>query len=113
MPVSDMTGQKGNMAKRGHMYETSFTPNNDGFNDEFPSEDPNREPYMDIDTPSDEFYTINTNRSIATMSARHKLQPRLLRPIQIQIHFIRNKPNRNGLVLSTCQDIFMNFGPRD
>ena len=32
-----------------------------------------------IDTPSDEFYTINTNQSSPHMSARHKLQPRLLR----------------------------------
>ena len=34
---------------------------------------------MGIDTPSDEFYTINTNQSGPPMSARHKLQPRLLR----------------------------------
>ena len=34
---------------------------------------------MGIDTPSDEFYNINTNQSGPPMSARHKLQPRLLR----------------------------------
>ena len=34
---------------------------------------------MGIDTPSDEFYTINTNQSGPPMSARYKLQPRLLR----------------------------------
>ena len=34
---------------------------------------------MGIDTPSDEFYTINTNQSGPPMSARHKLQLRLLR----------------------------------
>ena len=34
---------------------------------------------MSIDTPSDEFYNINTNQSGPPMSARHKLQPRLLR----------------------------------
>ena len=51
------------IAKRGHIYQTSFTPNNDGFNDELPSETPNRDPYMGIDTPSDEFDTINTNQS--------------------------------------------------
>ena len=34
---------------------------------------------MGIDTPSDEFYNINTNQSGPLMSARHKLQPRLLR----------------------------------
>ena len=34
---------------------------------------------MGIDTPSDEFYNINTNLSGPPMSARHKLQPRLQR----------------------------------
>ena len=38
--------------------------------------------------------------------------PDCLGPIQIQIHFLRNKPDRNGLVLSTCQDIFINFESR-
>ena len=33
-------------------------------------------------TPSDEFYTINTNQSGPPTSARHKLHPRLLRPNQ-------------------------------
>ena len=74
--------KKANIAKRGHIYQTSFTPNNDGFNDELLSEAPNRDPYMGIDTPSDEFYTIITNQSGPPMSARHKLQPRLLRPNQ-------------------------------
>ena len=37
------------------------------------------DPYMGIDTPSDEFYNVNTNQSGPPMSARHKLQPRLLR----------------------------------
>ena len=34
---------------------------------------------MGIDTPSDECYTINTNQTGPPISARHKLQPRLLR----------------------------------
>ena len=34
---------------------------------------------MGIDTPSDEFYNINTNQSGPPMSPRHKLQPRFLR----------------------------------
>ena len=34
---------------------------------------------MGIDTPSEEFYNINTNQSGPPMSARHKLQPRLQR----------------------------------
>ena len=34
---------------------------------------------MGIDKLSDEFYTINTNQSGPPISARHTLQPRLLR----------------------------------
>ena len=34
---------------------------------------------MGIDTPSDEFYTINTNQSGPPISAGHKFKPRLLR----------------------------------
>ena len=45
------------------------------------------DPYMGIDTPSNEFYNINTNQSGPPMSARHKLQPRLLRSNPI------SKPN--------------------
>ena len=37
------------------MYQTSFTPDNDGLNDEIPYETPGRDPYTGIDTPSDEF----------------------------------------------------------
>ena len=46
---------------------------------QFPSSTRDSDPYMGIDTPSDEFYNINTNHSGPPMSARHKLQPRLLR----------------------------------
>ena len=74
--------KKANIAKRGHIYQTSFTPNNDGLNNELPSGAPNRDPYMGTDTPSDEFYTINTKESGPPMSARHKLQPTLIRPNQ-------------------------------
>ena len=46
-----------------------------------PSKTPIGDPYMGIDTPSDEFYNINTNQSGPPMSARsrHELQPSLLR----------------------------------
>ena len=71
--------KKANIAKRGHIYQTFFTPNNDGFISHLPSQTPDSDPYMGIDTPSDEFYTINTNQSGPPMSARHKLLPRLLR----------------------------------
>ena len=33
---------------------------------------------MGIDTPSYEFYNIHTTQYVPPMSARHKLQPRLL-----------------------------------
>ena len=42
---------------------------------------------MGIETPNDEFYNINTNQSGPPMSARHKLQPTLLRSNQ------NTKPN--------------------
>ena len=35
---------------------------------------------MGIDTPSDEFYNINTTQYVPPVSARHKLQPRLSKP---------------------------------
>ena len=65
---------------------------------------------MGIDTPSDEFYNINTNQSGPPMSARHELQPRLLRsnPNINLILFHGNQPDRSGMVLSICQDIYTN-----
>ena len=74
--------KKANIAKRGHIYQTSSTPDNDGFNDEIPYETPGRDPYMGIDTPSDEFYNIHTTQYVPPMSAGHKLQPRLPKPNQ-------------------------------
>ena len=71
--------KKANIAKRGHIYQTTFTPHDDDFISQFPSETPVSDLYMGIDTPSDEFYNINTNQSGPHMSARHKLKPRLLR----------------------------------
>ena len=71
--------KKANVAKRGHIYQTTFSQSNDNFIVHIPSETPIGDPYMGIDTPSDEFYNINTNQSGPPMSARHKLQPRLLR----------------------------------
>ena len=71
--------KKANVAKRGHIYQTTFTTHNDDFIGQFPSETPVSDPYMCIDIPSDEFYNININQSGPPISARHKLQPRLLR----------------------------------
>ena len=78
-----------------------FTPNNDDFICQLLSETPDRDPYMGIDTPSDEFYNINTNQSGLPISARHKLQPRLLRsnPNTNHIHSQRNQSDNIGLVL--------------
>ena len=42
-----------NIAKIGHIYQTSSTPDNGGFNDEIPYETPGRDRYMGIDTLSD------------------------------------------------------------
>ena len=71
--------KKANIAKTGHIYQTTFSQSNDSFIDQTPSETPIGDPYMCIDTPSDKFYTINTNQSGPPMSARHKLKHRLLR----------------------------------
>ena len=98
IPVSDLTGQRRH-AKSGHIYQTSSTPNNDGFNDELPSETPNRDPYMGIDTPSDEFYTISMNQSDPPISARHKLQHRLLRSNPNPNRILSKSKTPSGLVL--------------
>ena len=79
--------KKASVAKRGHIYQTTFKQSNDNFIDHIPSETPIGDPYMGIDTPSDEFYNINTNQSGPPMSAGHRLQPRLLRSNP------NNKPN--------------------
>ena len=100
---------KANIAKRGHIYQTFFTPNNDGFNDELPSETPNRDPYFGINTPSDEFYTINTNQSGPPMSAKHKLQPRLLRSNPNPKTFPKKQTRQKWTGPFYCQDIFTNF----
>ena len=71
--------KKANVAKRGHIYQITFSQSNDYFINQIPSENPIGDPYMGIDTPSDDFYYINTNQSGPPMSARHKLLPRLLR----------------------------------
>ena len=71
--------KKANIAKQGHIYQTTFTQGNDNFIGQIPSETPIGDPYMGIDTPSEEFYIINTNQSSPPTSARHKLQPRLQR----------------------------------
>ena len=63
--------KKANIAKRGHIYQTTFTPNNGDFIDQLLSETPDTDPYPGIDTPSDEFYIICMNQSGPSMSTRH------------------------------------------
>ena len=70
--------KKANVAKRGHIYQTTFSQSNDNFIGQISSETPIGNAYMVIDKPSDEFYDINTNQSGPPISARHKLQPRFL-----------------------------------
>ena len=65
--------KKANVAKRGHIYQTTFSQSNDNFIDQILSETPIGDPYMGIDIPSDEFYNINTNQSGPPISARHTL----------------------------------------
>ena len=67
------------LQKRRHIYQTTFSQSNDNFISQILSETPIGDPYMGIDKPSDEFHNINTNQSGPPMSAKHKLQPRLLR----------------------------------
>ena len=101
--------KKSNIANRGDIYQTSSNPNNDGFNNESPYESPGRDPYMGIDTPSYEFYNINTTQY---GPPRQKLQPSLPRPNQGPSTFLKKKLNRNRLVLSTCQDIYILFSAK-
>ena len=42
--------KKASIAKRDHIYQTSFATNNDGFINQLPSETPDRDPYMGTDT---------------------------------------------------------------
>ena len=55
--------KKANIAERGHIYQTTFTPNNDGFIINYHLRLKIGIHTWVIDTPSDEFYTINTNQS--------------------------------------------------
>ena len=47
--------KKVNVAKRGHIYQTIFSQSNDNCIDRIPSETPIGDPYIGIDTNSDEF----------------------------------------------------------
>ena len=88
-----------------------FTTHDDDIISQFPSETPVRDPYIGIDTLSDEFYNIYTNQSGPPISARHKLQPRLLRTNpNTKPNTFPKKPGRQKLADPIYfQDIYINF----
>ena len=69
---------------------------------------------MGIDTPSDEFLqSIPMNQvHLCLLDINYSPDCSGLTQIQNQIHFLRNQPDRNGLVLYTSQDIFPNLESR-
>ena len=101
--------KKANVAKRGHIYQTTFSQSNNNFIDQIPSENPIGDPYMGIDRPSDEFYNINTNQAHLCLLGIN-FNPDYLGQILIinPIHSPRIQPDNNGLVLYICQDIYTN-----
>ena len=69
--------------------------------------------HIDIGTPRDEFYNINTTQYGPPMSARHKLQPRLPRPNQGPSTFPKTQTKQKWIgpiYLSGC--IYKPRGPR-
>ena len=77
--VLDMTEPRKLILQNEVISNKQPSQDNDNFIGQIPSDTPIGDRYMSIDTPSEEFYNINTNQSGPPMSARHKLQPRLLR----------------------------------
>ena len=84
-----------NIAKRGHIYQTSFKPNNDGFKDQLRSETRDRDPYMVLI-----HQVMNSLQSIPINLVHLRLLDISSNPdcsglIQIQdkIHFQRNQPD--------------------
>ena len=103
--------KKANIAKRGHIYQTTFTQGNDNFIGQILSETPIGDPYMGIDIPSEEFYNINTNQSGPPILQDINFNPDYREQIQVQnlIHSQRNQPDKNGLDQYICQVIYIIF----
>ena len=57
--------KKANIAKRGHIYQTTFSQSNDDFIGQIPSETPIGDPYMGIDTPPVKNFIISTPINLA------------------------------------------------
>ena len=88
--------KKANIAKKGHIYQTSSIPDNVGLDNELPYETPGTDPYMGMERPSVEFYNINTPQYVPPMSARHKLQHGLPRPNQSPSTFPKKQTRQKG-----------------
>ena len=93
--------KKANVAKRGHIYQTTFSQSNDNFISQTPSE-----------TPIGGNFIISTQINLAHLSLGDiNFNPDYSEQTQTQnlIHFQTNQPDRNGLVLYICQEISINF----
>ena len=66
-----MTEQRKQILQREVISTKQPSQSNDNFIGQILSETPIGDPYIGIDTPSDEFYNINTNQSSLPISARH------------------------------------------
>ena len=104
--------KKANIAKRGHIYQTSSTPDNDEFNDEIPYETLVRDPYMGIDTSSDEVLSFKISIKLnmfhqCQLGTNFSLD--FPSQIKVQKHFQRHKSIKDGLVLFIYQHIYTNF----
>ena len=62
--------KKVNVAKIGHIYQTTFSQSNDNFINQILSEMPIGDHYMGFDTPSDEFYIISTPIHLAHLHCK-------------------------------------------
>ena len=67
--------EKANIGKGGHIYQAATYNGNDGFAGETPFQVPWGDPSQGMDTPSDEFYHINTTHASPPISSRHMMQP--------------------------------------
>ena len=111
MHVSDMTGPRRQILQR-EVISTKhpvLLTMMDLTLDEIPYETPGRDPYMGIDTPSDEFYNIHTTQYVPPMSARHKLQPRLPKPNQSPETFPKKQTKQRWTGPIICRHIYTNF----
>ena len=96
--------KKANIAKRGHIYQTSSTPDNDGLVMKHSMKFIHQVMSFTISIQLNMFHQcqLGTNFILDFLSQ-----------IKVQTHSQRNKPNRDGLVLSTCQCIYTKLLSQD